>query len=116
MSYADCAGIDVTCGVGFGVDETLGEADGLIGVGLAVFATCQINFFPLFTHFSDAAPDFAIVPSFTQVAPGVFAAVLEEAKDKGVERIARANIAHEMRSEDFLGEVVMRKTVPPSEC
>lgn len=114
MLYADCAGTDAVVGVELGLEEAVGEV--VVGAGLVLFTTCQTNFLPLFTHFNETAPDFATVPTFGQVLPGVLAAVLEEEKANGAEKIVTANMTEVIKREDFLREASMRKTVPLSEC
>ncbi len=116
MSYADCAGSDAVVGVELELEEATGDVAAVVGEGLALFTICQTNFFPTFTHFIDVAPDFVKVPTFGQGLPGVLAAVLEEEKANGAEKIATANMTEVMRREDFLREAFMRKTVLPNEC
>lgn len=84
----------------------------VVVAGFATFTICQINFFPLLTHFKETVPDFEVVATFGHGLPGELLA----AKAKGEERRARAKIAEVITSDDFLREAFMRKTVPAKEC
>ena len=105
-------------GVELGIGEALGGIVALVGDGLAVFTTCQINFFPLFTHLRVTVADFEVLSSFAQIFPTRLAEVFEAENASGAERIAMVKIAEAMSRgrDDFLREVSMRKTLPSNEC
>ncbi len=102
-------------GVAVGVEDLVGVGEGFGAIGLAVFTTCQINFLPLLTHLNCLPTDFVREPTFEQ-APPAFIAPVEDEKAMGVAMTAIAKTNAEIISGDFFMEVVMRKTLPLSEC
>lgn len=96
------------------MEELLGAALVGLGDGFVALTTCHTNFFPIFTHLREAVADLATVPTLAHALPGDLAVVAEKAR--GAENTAIADTKEVSTSKALLREVVIRKTVPPSEC